>query len=395
MSNLPKLQNNFYLDPCKLSAEDQSRLDEFHQYCMENRYFNIGYPESFDFDYSDQERFLKFHLNNCGAWDEFSNYKLQTFTFEKEVIEHFAGVFKIPFEKCWGYVTNGGTEGNMWGIYIAREKFPDGALFYSREAHYSVAKIAKILRMPSHSVLADDKGIVVYDDLIKQIKERGVKNPIILANIGTTVKGAIDDISIIQKKMAEAGFKREDYYIHCDEALSGMVLPFVNDAQPHTFADGADSLSVSGHKNIGAPMPCGIALAKKENVDSIKVAIDYIACSDKTMTGSRNGHTVLYIWEFIRKHSHEYLRDRVANQLALVKYVVDKFNENGIPAWTQKNSVTVVFPEPSEPVWQAHSMATADGVSHFVATCHQRNTDLADAMIADVVADFKKRNITF
>lgn len=395
MSNLSHLPNNFYLDPCKLSVEDQARLDDFHEYCMENRYFNLGYPESFDFDYSDQERFLKFHFNNCGAWDEYCNYKLQTFPFEKEVIEHFAGVFKIPFDKCWGYVTNGGTEGNMWGIYIAREKFPDGVLFYSREAHYSVAKIAKILRMESHSVLADDKGVVVYDDLIKQIKESGVKHPIILANIGTTVRGAIDDISIIQKKMAEAGFKREDYYIHCDEALSGMILPYLDDPQPHTFADGADSLSVSGHKNIGTPMPCGIALAKKENVDSIKVEIDYIACSDKTMSGSRNGHTVLYIWEFIKKHSNEYLRARVANQIELVKYVVDEFNKKGIPAWSQKNSVTVVFPEPSEPVWQAHSMATAHGVSHFVATCHQRNTDMADAMIADVVADFEKRNIKF
>jgi len=395
MAKLPYLQNDFYLDEQKLSAEDAGRLDEFFEYCMRNRYFNIGYPESFDFDYSDQERFQRFHFNNCGAWDEFCNYKLQTFEFEKEVIEHFAKLFKIPFEDCWGYVTNGGTEGNEWGLFIGREKFPEGKLFYSREAHYSVAKIARKLRIEGHACLADEKGVIVYDDLIKQIKASGCKHPIILANIGTTVKGAIDDVSIIQKKMAEAGFKREDYYLHCDEALSGMVLPFIDGAQPHTFADGIDSMSVSGHKNIGSPNPCGIALAKKKNVDAIKVEIDYIACSDKTMSGSRNGHTVLYIWEFIKKHTDAYLRQRVANQLALVKYVVDRFNKAGIPAWTQRNSVTVVFPEPSEPVWQKHSMATAGGVSHFVATCHQRDTSMADEMIDDVIADFKARHITF
>ncbi|WP_246681553.1 histidine decarboxylase [Candidatus Tokpelaia sp.] len=395
MADLPMLQNDFYLDPHRLSPEDTAKLDAFYEHCMKHRYFNIGYPESYDFDYSDQKRFLDFHLNNCGAWDEFCNYQLQSFPFEKEVIEYFAGLFKIPFNKCWGYVTNGGTEGNMWGIYIGREKFPEGTLFYSRESHYSVAKIAKILRLPAHAVLADEKGEMVYSDLIKQIKNSRVKHPIILANIGTTVKGAIDNIATIQQKMTEAGFNRQDYYIHCDEALSGMVLPFVDDPQPHTFADGADSLSVSGHKNIGAPMPCGIALAKKENVDSIKVEIDYIACSDKTMSGSRNGHTVLYIWEFIKKHRPDYLRARVANQLALVKYTVDKFRQAGIPAWTQKNSVTVVFPKPSEEVWQKHNMATAGGVTHFVATCHQRNTDMADAMIADVVADFKRRHIRF
>lgn len=387
---LSHLVNDFYLDPSRLGAEDQGKLDAFYAYCMKHRYFNIGYPESFDFDYSDQKRFLDFHLNNCGAWDEPCNYSLNSFDFEKEVMEYFADLFKIPFGQCWGYVTNGGTEGNMWGIYIGREKFPEGKLFYSREAHYSVAKIANLLRIDSRSVLSDDKGVVVYDDLIEQIKRSEVKNPIILANIGTTVRGAIDDIGIIQEKMDKAGYKREDYYLHCDEALSGMILPFVDKPQPHTFADGLDSLSVSGHKNIGSPMPCGIALAKKENVDSIEVKIDYIACNDKTITGSRNGHSVLYMWEFAKKHSVQYLRDRVANQLELVKYVVDKFNENGIVAWTQKNSVTVVFPRPSEAVWQKHNLAVAGDVCHFVATCHQRDTNMADALIADVVADLKK-----
>jgi len=381
--------NDFYLDECQLNAADEERLEKFYQYCMENRYFNIGYPESFDFNYSHIDRFMRFHFNNCGSWDEFCNYKLQTFEFEKEVIEYFAKLFKIPFAKAYGYITNGGTEGNEWGIYIGREKFPEGKLFYSREAHYSVAKIATKLRIPSVAVRSDEKGVVIYDELIAEIKKSGVKNPIILANIGTTVKGAIDDISIIQAKMAAAGFERKDYYIHADEALSGMVLPFVDDPQPYTFVDGVDSLSVSGHKNIGTPTPCGIALARKKNVDAIKVEIDYIACADKTMSGSRNGHSVLWIWDFIRKHSPEYLRARVARQLKLVKYVVDKFNEAGVPAWTQKNSVTVVFPAPSEEVWQKYSMATAGDITHFVATAHQVGTALADAMIADVVADLK------
>ncbi len=134
MADLPMLQNDFYLDPHRLSPEDTAKLDAFYEHCMKHRYFNIGYPESYDFDYSDQKRFLDFHLNNCGAWDEFCNYQLQSFPFEKEVIEYFAGLFKIPFNKCWGYVTNGGTEGKMWGIYIGREKFPEGTLLQPRIA---------------------------------------------------------------------------------------------------------------------------------------------------------------------------------------------------------------------------------------------------------------------
>lgn len=137
-------------------------------------------------------------------------------------------------------------------------------------------------------------------------------------------------------------------------------------------------------------MPCGIALAKKKNVDSIKMEIDYIACSDKTMTGSRNGHSVLYIWEFIKKHPRSYLQARVADQLELARHVVKSFKKHGIPAWTQKNSVTVVFPRPREAVWQKHCLAISGNICHFVATCHQKNTDAADHLIADVVADLKK-----
>ncbi len=62
-----------------------------------------------------------------------------------------------------------------------------------------------------------------------------------------------------------------------------MILPFVDDPQPFTFADGIDSIGVSGHKMIGSPIPCGIVVAKKANVDRISVEIDYIAAHDKTI----------------------------------------------------------------------------------------------------------------
>ena len=50
-------------------------------------------------------------------------------------MEYFYDLFKINKEDAWGYVTNGGTEGNMFGIWLARETFPDSTLFYSKEAH--------------------------------------------------------------------------------------------------------------------------------------------------------------------------------------------------------------------------------------------------------------------
>ncbi|CAH0532739.1 Histidine decarboxylase [Vibrio stylophorae] len=374
-----------------LSIEDQNRLDAFWAYCVKNQYFNIGYPESADFDYTNLERFMRFSINNCGDWAEYCNYLLNSFDFEKEVMEYFADLFKIPFEQSWGYVTNGGTEGNMFGCYLGRELFPDGTLYYSKDTHYSVAKIVKLLRIKSQVVESLPNGEMDYDDLIRKIKADNEKHPIIFANIGTTVRGAVDNIALIQERIKELGINREDYYLHADAALSGMILPFVDDAQPFTFADGIDSIGVSGHKMIGSPIPCGIVLAKKENVDRITVEIDYISAHDKTITGSRNGHTPLMMWSAIRSHSFAEWKRRIEHSLELAQYAVDRLKKAGIDAWRNKNSITVVFPEPSEAVWKEHCLATSGGQAHLITTAHHLDSDKIDALIDDVIADAQNR----
>ena len=38
----------------------------------------------------------------------------------------------------------------MYGLYLARELHPDGMLYFSEEAHYSILKNARVLNMPHH-----------------------------------------------------------------------------------------------------------------------------------------------------------------------------------------------------------------------------------------------------
>ncbi|WP_241623435.1 histidine decarboxylase [Rosenbergiella epipactidis] len=374
-----------------LSIVDQNKLDAFWAYCVKNQYFNIGYPESADFDYTMIERFMRFSINNCGDWGEYCNYLLNSFDFEKEVMEYFSTIFKIPFEESWGYVTNGGTESNMFGCYLGRELFPNGTLYYSKDTHYSVAKIVKLLRIKSKLVESQPNGEMDYDDLIKKITLSGESNPIIFANIGTTVRGAIDNITEIQNRIAAIGIPRDNYYLHADAALSGMILPFVEDPQPFTFADGIDSIGVSGHKMIGSPIPCGIVVAKKNNVDRISVEIDYIAAHDKTISGSRNGHTPLMMWAAVRSHSEAEWRRRIGHSLIMAKYAVDRFSAAGIDALCHKNSITVVFPKPSEWVWKKHCLAISGDVAHLITTAHHLDSSQIDELIDDVIVDKNQR----
>lgn len=40
------------------------------------------------------------------------------------------------------------------------------------------------------------------------------------------MKGAVDDLDVLIQTLEESGFK-DRFYIHCDGALFGLMMPFV------------------------------------------------------------------------------------------------------------------------------------------------------------------------
>jgi glutamate/tyrosine decarboxylase-like PLP-dependent enzyme len=56
----------------------------------------------------------------------------------------------------------------------------------------------------------------------------------ILLHLGSTVKGAVDDLDLIIKTLEENGFQ-DRFYIHCDGALFGMMMPFVKQVICHVI----------------------------------------------------------------------------------------------------------------------------------------------------------------
>lgn len=230
---------------------------------------------------------------------------------------------------------------------------------------------------------SQDNGELDYDDLRESIRLNRDAPPIIFANIGTTMKGAIDDLSRIREIMDE--FVIREYYIHCDAALSGMILPFLDNPPPWTFADGADSISISGHKMIGSPLPCGLALARKRYVDRVARSVEYVGVLDTTITGSRNAFTPLILWYAIRTQGREGLEQNARHSLSIARYAVEKFQERGVPAWRNLNSVTVIFPRPADSVMKKWIVAPHRGIGHLIALPHMTE-ETVDAFIEDYCA---------
>jgi histidine decarboxylase len=245
-----------------LPPAERERLDELYARLSVLRPGNIGYPCNQNFDYSELFRFLEFSANNVGDPFNATNYRLNTQDFEREVLADFARYTRAPESEWWGYVNNGGTEGNMYGLYVARELYPEGICYFSEDTHYSVAKILRLQHTRNIMLKSQPNGELDYDDLHETLRIHRDVPPIIFANIGTTMKGAVDDLGKIRGVLDDLAIP--NFYMHADAALSGMILPFVDSPQAWDFADGADSIAISGHKFLGSPVPCGVALARKK-----------------------------------------------------------------------------------------------------------------------------------
>jgi histidine decarboxylase len=347
-----------------LTPQDAERLTAYMQHMQACAVRSIGYPTATDYDYSALFPLLDISLNNIGDPLIKSTYELNSRDFELEVLEFFAEIFNAPVNNWWGYVTNGGSEGNMYGLYVARELFPNGMVYYSDATHYSVQKNVHILGLNSIVLRTQDNGEMDYDDLSDMIQLHRDHPVIIMANIGTTMTEARDDLNKINTVLKHLAVKQ--HYIHCDAALSGVYSALLQNEPRFDFSCGCDSLAISGHKFIGSPIPCGAVIVKKNYKDRIGQVIPYIGTADTTISGSRNGHSPVFLWYTIKKFGKEGLIKRAQDCIALAQYTVKRLTELGLNAWANPGAITVVSPILPEHLRKKWQLAGEGDVCHII-----------------------------
>jgi histidine decarboxylase len=328
---------------------------------------HLGYPYNLMYDHSELYSFMKYSINNLGDPFVPSNYAVHSRQFECSVIDFFARLWKMEADSYWGYVTTSGTEGNLHGLLLARETHPDGILYTSNESHYSVFKAARYFRMDCNSIPTLPMGEINYDILEQEIEKNRDRPVIINVNIGTTVKGAVDNLDRIIQILKMLDIPRERFYIHCDGALFALMMPFIDDAPEITFQKPIDSIAVSGHKMLGCPMPCGIALTRKEHVQKVEQHIDYLNSVDTTIMGSRNGQAALYLWYSLRKKGLAGIKRDVVHCMDTARYLRDKLSDAGVSCRLNTLSSTVVLERPLDDNfikrWQ---LACQEDIAHVV-----------------------------
>ncbi len=360
------------------SEKTAAILDQFQQRIAQYTELHGGYPFNLAYDYTPLLPFLQYTLINLGDPFVNGNYGIHSREFEQQCLYWLAQLYEL--QEHWGYVTSGGTEGNLYGLFLGRELYPDGILYSSSDTHYSVAKAARLCKIPHVVINSQPNGEIDYEHLEQELARRKHLSAIVNLNLGTTMKGAVDKIDRAVEILQRLNIR---FHLHCDGALGGLLLPFMEGAPKISFRDyPIGSIAVSGHKFIGSPIPCGIVLTRPEYVKKIETVIDYIGSTDTTIMGSRNGLAPLVLWYAITTRGQYFARE-VSTCLRTAQYLCDRLKQIGYTPLLNDFSTTVVFEKPGIEVCRKWHLATQGNLAHVIVM-QNFSTQKIDQLINDL-----------
>jgi len=349
---------------------------------------SIGYPVAADIDYRPLAPFLRHLLNNIGDPNVDPIYYGHAKDLERDVLDFYAHLFRAP-EGWAGYVTSGGSEGNLHGLWLARTKYPNAIVYHSGASHYSVAKACHLLGLPSVAIATTANGEIDYTDLQQQAGRLPARPAIVVANIGTTITEALDDVPRLHAELDTAGITHR--YIHSDAAFVGIPRALTQDQSSFDLTGGADSISFSGHKWLGTPLPCGVVIARRGHRELAR-AVRYTGSPDTTVSGSRSGLAAVMLWYANNQLGEKGHLKRTLRAQDLAAYACRQLTEIGWPHWRNPNALTIMLHDVPRSIRQQWRLPTVGGWSHIICAPGITRQQV-DALVAELRVVTPGRNI--
>lgn len=346
-----------------LSDYASSRLNSLSTDILNRSAHYIGFPNSRILSNLALADFLKYNINNIG--DPFHpNSGINTCDFEQEVISFWCSAMHLDPVGAWGYITNGSTEGIMYGIHQGRSRYEDAVLIFTEHSHYCLHKISDLLRLPYKLVPSRSDGTLNIDALKSILLQLNGQPFIINLTVGTTFHGAIEYPQIVLELLEKLHLN--EFHLHVDAALYGPMLCWMPEAPLFDFRLPISTLSFSGHKFLGAPNPCGIVLGLKNQVKQFQGNTEYVNSIDTTLSGSRDGLSSLVLWLVIQQIGISGLTELALESLEAAYKLQVHLRKKGIPAYCHEHSCIVVFPKPSNFLQKRWHLATLGEFAHIV-----------------------------
>ncbi|PHU09251.1 Histidine decarboxylase [Capsicum chinense] len=214
-------------------------------------------------------------------------------------------------------------------------------------------------RMEIETINTLVSGEMYYADLRTKLLLNQNKPAIININIGTTFKGAIDDINSIVQALEYCGYSNDKYYIHCDAALYGLIVSFIKH------------------------------MTRKSNVNSLS-NIEYIASADMTISGSRNGLAPIFLWYSLSMKGYVGLWQDSKMFIENSQYLKDQLLKEGISVMLNEFSTTVIFERPCDHKFISRwKLCYLSGMAHIVVMSGITR-EIIDSFLKDLMQERKK-----
>ena len=318
---------------------------------------------------------------------------LNTDEFERECVDFLAGAYGFG-DDYWGVISNGGTDGNMHGIYFGRKALAEVSdippvLYVSEEAHYSLKKIGDIQNIETRVVRAQRMGGMDVSDFARRLDPS--RPAIVAVAIGGTFKGAIDDQRAIGEVLSEVNPVAA--YRHLDVALFGGYLPFLDDPAAREIVDaskmGFDSLAVSGHKFFSLNEPAGVFICRRKALGSaLGSPIPYLNGTVPTISCSRSGLDALKLFWCIKSLGADGLRRQALRSLEMADLLLSELSKAGIRAYKNPYSNTVFFDRPSERAVKKYALACGEydgfGKLAHIVSMQYFTPELVRSIVSDI-----------
>lgn len=373
------------------------RMNAFAEEMIKRSHYAVGYPINQNINMKDFYQWFvdsglcNISMNNVGNPRKESAL-MNSHVFENEVVDYFSELYGFLPGQYWGMVTHSGTDGNMHGMYFGvkyiqakTKQLP--VAYVSREAHYSIKKLADLQNLELRIIPTQSMGQMDLTAFEKAVDP--AKPALVVVAIGTTFKGAVDDhpaiLEILRKKNPPA------VYVMLDAALFGGYLPYspfkdIVNRKKTPF----DAIAVSGHKFFGFDEPLGLFITTSEVFDNQNpFQVSYLNDAVPTITCSRSSLGALKFWWQITRNGDAEYRKQAEHVLETAKYLKARFDKLHYPAWLNPMSNTVFFRRPASWVMKKWDLAPDNDkrlggdLAHEILMQHE-NKGTVDEFIADL-----------
>lgn len=280
-------------------------------------------------------------------------------------------------------------------------------VFFTKDhTHYSMPKISEILRLNIKPILANADGSMNLEnfkkELILHLGAHPLSSVVVIANVGTTITGAVDDVPGI-KKILDSSKPKPIYTIHMDGALTGFVMPILKpfgEVENYFEALGVNTIAFSAHKYPGLSQPCGVILARQpfflKAFEKTERSVEYVGnILDVTITGSCSGLNVLMFYNALHTlgldKNNDKLTEMVNENLHIAKYLYSELVKvYGIENVSYLFHFNVMFPKPSMDLAKKYQLMLTGGKA-TICVLSNITKNLVDSFISEVKLELEEK----